>query len=39
VKLNEEAREFRWVTAAQAMGMPLNHPTRTLLLAVSERKR
>jgi phosphoglycolate phosphatase-like HAD superfamily hydrolase/ADP-ribose pyrophosphatase YjhB (NUDIX family) len=35
VKLNEEAREFRWVTAAQAMGMPLNHPTRTLLLAVS----
>jgi ADP-ribose pyrophosphatase YjhB (NUDIX family) len=39
VKLNEEAREFRWVTAAEAMGMPLNQPTRTLLLAVSERKR
>jgi phosphoglycolate phosphatase len=39
VKLNEEGREFRWVTAAEAMDMPLNQPTRTLLLAVNERKR
>ena len=39
VKLNDEAREFRWVTTAEAMEMPLNQPTRTLLLAVRERKR
>jgi phosphoglycolate phosphatase len=39
VKLNDEAREFRWVTVAEAMEMPLNQPTRTLLLAVKERKR
>ena len=38
VKLNDEAREFRWVTAAEAMEMPLNQPTRTLLLAVKEQK-
>jgi phosphoglycolate phosphatase len=38
VRLNDEAREFRWVTAAEAMEMPLNQPTRTLLLAVMERK-
>ena len=38
VKLNDEAREFRWVTAAEAMEMALNQPTRTLLLAVRERK-
>ena len=38
VKLNDEAREFRWVTAAQALEMPLNQPTRNLLLAVAERK-
>jgi phosphoglycolate phosphatase-like HAD superfamily hydrolase/ADP-ribose pyrophosphatase YjhB (NUDIX family) len=31
VRLNEEAQEFRWVTAAQALEMPLNQPTRTLL--------
>jgi hypothetical protein len=36
VKLNDEAREFRWVTAAEAMEMALNQPTRTLLLAVRE---
>ena len=37
VKLNEEAREFRWVMEAEAMGLPLNEPTRTLLLAVRQR--
>jgi phosphoglycolate phosphatase len=31
VRLNDEAQEFRWVTAASALEMPLNQPTRTLL--------
>jgi phosphoglycolate phosphatase-like HAD superfamily hydrolase/ADP-ribose pyrophosphatase YjhB (NUDIX family) len=31
VRLNEEAQEFRWVAAAQALELPLNQPTRTLL--------
>ncbi len=31
VKLNDEAREFRWVTMDQALAMPLNQPTRKLL--------
>jgi phosphoglycolate phosphatase len=35
VKLNEEAVESRWVTLAEAAALPLNHPTRTLLRAVS----
>ena len=35
VKLNDEAREFRWVTVAQALELPLNQPTRKLLLAVA----
>jgi phosphoglycolate phosphatase len=34
VKLNDEAREFRWVTLHQALEMPINQPTRKLLLAV-----
>lgn len=34
VKLNEEAREFRWVSTAGALKMPLNKPTRILLEAV-----
>jgi phosphoglycolate phosphatase len=34
VKLNDEAQEFRWVTLAQALEMPLNQPTRTLLEVV-----
>jgi phosphoglycolate phosphatase-like HAD superfamily hydrolase/ADP-ribose pyrophosphatase YjhB (NUDIX family) len=38
VKLNDEAREFRWVTMAQALELPLNQPTRTLLLAVAASK-
>jgi phosphoglycolate phosphatase-like HAD superfamily hydrolase/ADP-ribose pyrophosphatase YjhB (NUDIX family) len=37
VKLNDEAREFRWVTMADALEMPINQPTRKLLLAVSEK--
>jgi phosphoglycolate phosphatase len=39
VKLNDEAREFRWVAPAEAVAMPLNQPTRALLLAVREQKR
>jgi phosphoglycolate phosphatase len=35
VKLNDEAREFRWMTTAQALEMPLNQPTRKLLAAVA----
>jgi phosphoglycolate phosphatase len=34
VELNEEGREFRWVTVEQALDMPINAPTRKLLLAV-----
>jgi len=37
VKLNDEAREFRWVTTAAALNMPLNTPTRILLEAVLNR--
>jgi hypothetical protein len=32
--LNEEAREFRWLTPAAARRLPLNTPTRILLRAV-----
>jgi phosphoglycolate phosphatase len=39
VKLNDEAREFRWVTVADALEMPINQPTRKLLLAVSGKGR
>jgi hypothetical protein len=35
VKLNDEAREFRWVTVEQALAMPVNQPTRRLLNAVA----
>ena len=31
VKLNEEAREFRWLPPTEAMALPLNQPTQTLL--------
>lgn len=34
VKLNDEAREFCWTTMPQALTLPLNQPTRKLLLAV-----
>jgi phosphoglycolate phosphatase-like HAD superfamily hydrolase/ADP-ribose pyrophosphatase YjhB (NUDIX family) len=39
VELNDEAREFQWLTIAQALDLPLNQPTRTLLLAVGASKR
>ena len=38
VKLNDEARESRWVTVAQALEMPINQPTRRLLLAATALK-
>jgi len=37
VKLNDEAREFRWVKTAEALKMPLNTPTRILLEAIVKR--
>jgi ADP-ribose pyrophosphatase YjhB (NUDIX family) len=39
VKLNDEAREFRWVAVADAMEMSINQPTRKLLLTVSGKGR
>jgi phosphoglycolate phosphatase-like HAD superfamily hydrolase/ADP-ribose pyrophosphatase YjhB (NUDIX family) len=33
VKLNDEAREFKWVSVATALTMPINKPTRVLLEA------
>ena len=37
VKLNDEAREYRWVSPGAALEMPINQPTRVLLLAALER--
>ena len=37
VRLNDEAREYRWVTLEEALQMPINQPTGRLLLAVKER--
>ncbi len=37
VVLNEEAQEFRWVQPAAALAMPVNAPTRRLLLAVMKK--
>jgi phosphoglycolate phosphatase-like HAD superfamily hydrolase/ADP-ribose pyrophosphatase YjhB (NUDIX family) len=34
VRLNAEAQEYRWVSPAEAMAMPLNMPTRVLLQTV-----
>jgi phosphoglycolate phosphatase-like HAD superfamily hydrolase/ADP-ribose pyrophosphatase YjhB (NUDIX family) len=34
VTLNHEAREFQWVSVEQALQLPLNQPTRKLLMAV-----
>jgi phosphoglycolate phosphatase-like HAD superfamily hydrolase/ADP-ribose pyrophosphatase YjhB (NUDIX family) len=34
VRLNDEAREYRWVTGAEALALPINAPTRRLLEAV-----
>ena len=36
VKLNGEAREFRWVTIKQALALPLNRPTHNLIVAVTK---
>jgi ADP-ribose pyrophosphatase YjhB (NUDIX family) len=36
VRLNEEAQEFRWVPAAQALQLPLNQPTRALLEKIAK---
>jgi phosphoglycolate phosphatase len=35
VKLNDEAREFKWVAPATALSMPINQPTRVLLEAIN----
>ncbi len=35
VKLNAEAQEFRWVSVAEALKMPINTPTKRLLDAVA----
>ena len=35
VKLNDEAREFAWVTREKALAMKINQPTRVLLEAVA----
>ena len=39
VRLNDEAREFRWVPPANAMKLPLNQPTEKLLLAATTNPR
>ncbi len=39
VKLNDEAREFRWVTIEEALAMPINEPTHKLLQAVNLKPR
>ena len=38
VKLNGEAQEFRWVSVNEALAMPLNQPTRTLLEVVKKQR-
>ena len=35
VTLNDEGREFRWVTPTEALALPLNQPTRILLEHIS----
>ena len=37
VRLNDEAREFRWLTIEAALKMEINQPTRKLLFAVREK--
>jgi len=39
VILNDEGREFRWATVSAALKMPINQPTRTLLLSVQKTMR
>lgn len=38
VKLNDEAREFKWLVLDEAWELPLNEPTRRLLLAVKQQR-
>ena len=38
VKLNDEAREFRWVLLDEGMKMPINEPTRKLLASVNGKR-
>jgi ADP-ribose pyrophosphatase YjhB (NUDIX family)/phosphoglycolate phosphatase-like HAD superfamily hydrolase len=38
VRLNDEARDFRWVTVEAALEMEINQPTWKLLQAVREKK-
>jgi phosphoglycolate phosphatase len=38
VRLNDEAREFRWVGIEAALKMPINQPTRKLLVAVQQQR-
>lgn len=37
VKLNGEAQDYRWLTIAEALALPINSPTRILLEAVNQR--
>jgi phosphoglycolate phosphatase-like HAD superfamily hydrolase/ADP-ribose pyrophosphatase YjhB (NUDIX family) len=37
VRLNDEAREFRWLSIEDALKMEINQPTQKLLLAVQEK--
>jgi HAD superfamily hydrolase (TIGR01549 family) len=39
VKLNDEARESRWVAPSEAQKMPLNTPTRVLLESVTKKRK
>ena len=39
VKLNAEGQEFRWLSPAAALHLPLNQPTRVLVEAVLARSR
>ncbi len=39
VKLNDEAREFRWVTIDESLALTLNQPTRRLIEAVVKLRR
>jgi phosphoglycolate phosphatase len=39
VRLNEEAREFRWLSPGAALRLPLNQPTRVLLRAARRETR
>ena len=38
VRLNSEAQAYRWVPVSEALDLPLNQPTRTLLSAVVQQQ-